>query len=159
MYSLTEDKMVIGIFTSVAGYFSPIASMCAMVIIFIFIDFVTGVWADKQRCIKEKRHFVFKSQKMWRTVYKLGFTLIAIMMAYSMNEHIFTFVDTKLPNIIAGFICGVEFWSFCENAYDISDAKVFRFMKTLFKKKISKIDDDIAQTIEDATKDKENNKA
>lgn len=55
---------------------------------------------------------------------------------------------------IAAFCCGVEFWSFLENAAVISEHPVFRWLRKFMK---IKVEDQIGMTFEEAKKDDEKN--
>ena len=57
-------------------------------------------------------------------------------MAGAIETHILDFMTLNLAKIFTGFICGVEFWSFLENAAEITDYSVFRGLKKLMKKKV-----------------------
>lgn len=84
---------------------------------------------------------VFESAKAWNTIYKLAFSLIAVSLSHYLDTKIFDFVDLKLPNMVAGFVCGTEFWSFLENAGDISEHPVFKAIRKITKRKINRVID------------------
>lgn len=128
-----------GVCASIWGAFAPIQDMLIGVFIFIAIDFVVGCIASYKRSKRRKIKWYFESTKAWNTIYKLAFSLIAVSLSYYLDYKIFDFVDLKLPNIVAGFICGTEFWSFLENAGDISEHPVFKAIRKLTKRKINKI--------------------
>ena len=108
------------------GSFAPIQDMLLGVFIFIGIDFIVGCIASYKRAKRRKTRWFFESAKAWNTIYKLAFSLIAVFLSHYLDTKIFDFVDLKLPNMVAGFVCGTEFWSFLENAGDISEHPVFK---------------------------------
>lgn len=132
-------QWISGVGAAFFGSFAPIKDMLLAVFIFIAIDFVVGVLASYKRAIREHKEFAFQSKRVWDTIYKLSFSLIAVCLAFYMNDKIFYFVDLKLPNMVAGFICGTEFWSFLENAGDISQHPVFKGISKMTKKKINEV--------------------
>ena len=42
----------------------------------------------------------------------------------------------RLANFFTAFCCGVEFWSFLENAAEISEHPIFRWLKKFMKHKV-----------------------
>ena len=47
--------------------------------------------------------------------------------------------NRELPaNVASGFACGVEFWSFLENAAQLSDAPLFRWLKRYVRRRMRK---------------------
>ena len=72
----------------------------------------------------------------WRTAQKLGFTIIALCMAFVIDTMILDFLEMKLTKLFAGFVCGVEMWSFLENTCRISDAPLLRYIKRYVKQKV-----------------------
>ncbi|MFI3248130.1 MAG: phage holin family protein [Rikenellaceae bacterium] len=123
---------------SILALFSPITPLVICVVIFIAIDFVTGVWASRRVALKEGKSWYFESEEAWRTLYKLGFSLMAIMMAWLLESYVIDFVDIKLARLFAGFVCGVEMWSFLENASQISDAPYFEWMRKYVHRRVKK---------------------
>ncbi|MFR9620679.1 MAG: phage holin family protein [Rikenellaceae bacterium] len=123
---------------SILALFAPISPLIACVVLFIAIDFVSGVWASYRVAEKEKRSWFFESEEAWRTLYKLGFTLIAISMAWLLECYVVDFVDLKITKLFTGFVCGVELWSFLENASQISDAPLFEWMRKYVHRRVKK---------------------
>ena len=123
------------------GSFAPIQDMLLGVFIFIGIDFIVGCIASYKRAKIRKTRWFFESAKAWNTIYKLAFSLIAVFLSHYLDTKIFDFVDLKLPNMVAGFVCGTEFWSFLENAGDISEHPVFKAIRKITKRKINRVID------------------
>jgi len=44
----------------------------------------------------------------------------------------------NLTRVIAGAICGVEMWSFLENASVLSDAKLFVWLRNYVRRRVEK---------------------
>ena len=123
------------------GSFAPIQDMLLGGFIFIGIDFIVGCIASYKRAKRRKTRWFFESAKAWNTIYKLAFSLIAVSLSHYLDTKIFDFVDLKLPNMVAGFVCGTEFWSFLENAGDISEHLVFKAIRKITKRKINRVID------------------
>ncbi len=128
------SAMVLSLF----ALFAPINSLVWCVVIFISIDFVSGVCASRAKARGESRRWYFESEAAWRTLYKLGFTIIAIAMAWLIDSCIIDFVDLRLAKLFTGFVCGVELWSFLENAAYFSDAPYFEWMRQYVKRRVEK---------------------
>lgn len=120
------------------GSFATIQDMLLGVFIFIGIDFIVGCIASYKRAKRRKTRWFFESAKAWNTIYKLAFSLIAVSLSHYLDTKIFDFVDLKLSNMVAGFVCGTEFWSFLENAGDISEHPVFKAIRKITKRKINR---------------------
>jgi phage-related holin len=105
---------------------------------FIGIDFVTGVAASRAERRRAGEEWYFESREAWRTVEKLGFTIIALLMAYIIDTMMLDFLRLNLTKLFAGFVCGVEMWSFLENACRVSDAPLLRYIKRYVRHKVGK---------------------
>ncbi len=123
---------------AIAALFAPISPLVVCVVVFISIDFISGVWASSRRAREKDQAWFFESQQAWRTLYKLGFTLVAIAMAWLIDSCVMTFVELRLAHLFAGFVCGVELWSFLENASQLSDAPYFEWMRQYVRRRIDK---------------------
>lgn len=131
-------KVVSCFIGGIIGFFAPVGNLILMVIEFIFVDFFIGIWASRARAKKAGRlsEWGFESLKAWRTIWKLVFAVIGIVLAYHLDELVLSFVDLHLARIFCGFICGVELWSFLENAACISNHPVFRWLSKYMGKKV-----------------------
>ncbi|MFI3282497.1 MAG: phage holin family protein [Rikenellaceae bacterium] len=125
-----------GALLSLCALFSPITHLIWCVVTFIGIDFVSGIAASKARAAREQKEWYFRSFFAWRTIYKLGFTIVAIGMAWMLDECVLTFLTLNLARLVTGFVCGVEMWSFLENAAQISDAPLFRWLQKYVYQKV-----------------------
>ena len=126
-------RCVSGLAAGAAALFAPIGPMAATTAAFIGIDFLTGVAADR-----EGRAWYFESCKAWRTVLKLALALTAIAMAWLIDRCVLGFTRLDTARLFAGFICGVEMWSFLENAAQLSDAPLFRRLRRYARRRIGK---------------------
>lgn len=124
-----------------------------MVTVFELVDFITGVIKSAVVAKRTKKRFAFESIKAWRTIYKYVFILIGIVLAEMLDKTIANESRLRFANYFTAFCCGVEFWSFLENAAVISDNQIFRWLRKFMK---FKLEDEIGITFEDAKKDEAN---
>ena len=131
-------KIVNGLILGFAALFSPIQSVVICAMVFIAIDFVTGVLASHCEAKRKGEKWFFSSHEAWRTIRKAGFVLLTITMSWLIESCILNFITLNLTRIIAGAICGVEMWSFLENASVLSDARIFEWLRNYVKRKVEK---------------------
>ena len=129
-------KIVLSALGGLIAFFAPIHPLIILVIVFVGIDFITGVWASRKRAKRDKRKWAFSSERARSTVYKTVFYVAGICLCWSLDLYALTFVDIYLEKIFAGFILGVELFSFLENAADISDHPVFRWLRKFTAKEL-----------------------
>lgn len=118
-----------GALAALAALFTPILPLVGCATLFIFIDFLTGVAADRARARAAGRSWYFESRRAWRTILKAGFIWMAISMAWLLEQCVLGFVTLHLAQLLTGFTCGVEMWSFLENAGELSDGPLFRAIR------------------------------
>lgn len=123
------------------------------VTVFELVDFITGVIKSAVVAKRTKQRFAFESVKAWRTIYKFVFILIGIVLAEMLDQTIAAETRLRFANYFTAFCCGVEFWSFLENAAVISDHPVFRWLRKFMK---FKLEDQLGMTFENAKNEKEN---
>ena len=116
----------------------PIAPLIATALVFIAIDFVTGIMASRAVARREGREWWIESRKAWRTIYKAGFTAVAIIMMWLIDHVLLGFLNLNLANLFTGFVCGVELWSFLENATAISRSPLFSWLGRWVKRRVTK---------------------
>ena len=116
----------------------PIAPLIATALVFIAIDFVTGIMASRAVARREGRDWWIESRKAWRTIYKAGFTAVAIIMMWLIDHVLLGFLNLNLANLFTGFVCGVELWSFLENATTISSSPLFSWLGKWVKRRVEK---------------------
>lgn len=125
----------------VTGFFAllvPIQGLIVCAMVFVAIDFATGIVASRIRARRAGLRWNFSSRRAWDTVTKLIFVMAGIALAWMLDSMVLTFVELHLARIFTGFICGVEFWSYLENAADITGHPVFTAVKNLLKKKVDR---------------------
>ncbi|MFZ4400609.1 MAG: phage holin family protein [Bacteroidales bacterium] len=123
-----NSNLFIKIFTFVLSYFAPIATIIHVMLIFILIDLISGIWAAK------KANIPIESSKMRKTVSKLIWYMVAVIMAHMM-ENTFAMQWSHMAQICGGFICMVEIKSVFENISKITNEPVFIKLYKLFEKK------------------------
>jgi phage-related holin len=116
----------------VLSYFAPIATIIHVMFIFILIDLISGLWAAK------KAKIPIESLKMRKTVTKLIWYMVAVIMAHMM-ECTFGLNWAHLAQITGGFICMVEIKSVFENITKITNEPVFVRIYKVFEKKAENI--------------------
>jgi phage-related holin len=129
-------KLFSGIIAALAAVLCPAATLVGVASLFILIDFITGVMASCIVARREGRKWWFESRKAWRTVFKTGFVAISIVMMWLIDRHLLEFMHLNLANIFTGFVCGVELWSFLENAATISRSPLFDWLSRWVKRRI-----------------------
>ena len=123
---------------SLCGLLCPIAPLITTATLFIVVDFITGVVASRAEARREGREWWFESRKAWRTVIKAGFVAIAIVMMWVLDYHVLEFMHLNMAKLFTGFVCGVELWSFLENAATISRAPLFEWMSRWVKRRVER---------------------
>lgn len=134
----TLYRFVSGAAAGVAALFAPVGPLVACALLFIGIDFLTGVAASRAVARREGRAWFFESCEAWRTVLKMGLTLTAIAMAWLIDSCVLDFMQLNIARLFTGFTCGVELWSFLENAAQLSDAPLFRWLRRYVRRRIDR---------------------
>ena len=129
-------KYLCGAVTGLLGLFAPVQGLILCAVAFVAIDFATGVVASRVRARRAGSEWRFSSRRAWNTVLKLVFVMAGIVLAWMLESVVLTFVELNLAKIFTGFVCGVEFWSYLENAADISGQPLFTALKRLLKKRV-----------------------
>lgn len=128
------DRFSAGWVGALATLFVPVAELTACAMFFVAVDFVTGVAADRAAARRRGEAWRFSSRKAWRTVRKAGLVMLGICMAWLIDRCVAEAMELRLANLFTGFVCGVEFWSFLENASVISGDDLFRKVRELLSK-------------------------
>ncbi len=126
------------------SYFTPIAEMVHVMLIFLAFDTISGIWASLKSGEKLESH------KLRKTVYKFVWYSIAVMACWMM-EHTFSLSWSNLSSLIAGFICFVELKSIFENITRITNEPIFMKILNIFKRKTTETIRDIAENEEENT--------
>lgn len=133
MYRLTNAAMM-----GLVALFAPVKPLILCALSFIFIDFVTGVIASRCEAKQSGERWYFSSHEAWRTIRKAGFVMLTIAMSWLIEYCVLDFMTLHLTRIVAGAICGVEMWSFLENASVLSDTKLFLWLRNYVKRKVER---------------------
>lgn len=145
------SKVIFGFLSGFLSlFFEDILPLFIAVFVFEAIDFITGIIKSRAVARRNKQKFAFESVKAWRTIYKIVFILVGIVLA-EMLDQIIVESRLRLANYFTAFCCGVEFWSFLENAAVISEHPIFRWLRKYMK---FKVEDQIGMTLEDAKDEK-----
>lgn len=124
---------------SIAGgwllaYVSPVQNFLITVAVLVLADVVTGIWAARKRGVK------FTSTVLKRTVNKIVFYPLAILLSHQMTLTFFTDfpVVENLTYMVSLFICVVEFQSNIENIGTITGIDIWTRIKEFIGSKLSK---------------------
>lgn len=149
-FNFYPAKLTAGILAGfIALFVDTLLPLFFTVMVFEVIDFVTGVIKSAVVAKRKKERFAFESVKAWRAIYKLVFILIGIMLAEMLDQTLSMETRLRFANYFTAFCCGVEFWSFLENAAVISDHPIFRWLRKFMK---IKVEDQIGMSFDDAKK-------
>lgn len=136
-FNLYPAKVVAGLVAGfVAAFVQNLLPLFVAVTVFEAVDFVTG--CIKSGVVAHRNHekFAFESVKAWRTIYKFVFILVGVVLAEMLDAIIAENTRLRFANYFTAFCCGVEFWSFLENAAVISDHPIFRWLRQFMKIKV-----------------------
>ena len=120
------------------SYFSPVKDIVHVMLIFILVDFLSGIWASRK--LGEK----LKSKKFRKTLTKFLWYTIALILSFMM-EKTFNLSWANLSAIIGGFICFIELKSIFENITVITGEPVFMRILNIIKKMGSKTIHEISE--------------
>ncbi len=130
-------KYLSGLIAGVASFFAPVEPLLVMAVAFVAVDFLTGVLADRHRARSEGGAWRFESRKAWRTITKLSFVMAGIVLAWMLDQLLLPLANLRLANLFTGFVCGVEFWSYLENATTITGEGRFAEVVEALKKRFA----------------------
>ncbi len=118
---------------------NPVVEVLIGLAVLVFVDFVSGVMASRQRAKDKGEDWMFSSDKCWKTLYKLEIIVVVVMGFWFVDHRILTMHENLyLMRYAAAFICGAELYSLIENGYDITKADVFKALLIFTQKKINK---------------------
>lgn len=129
------NKILIYVISFVCSYFSPIAPILILMLVFIGVDFVTGNIAYARRAKKSGKKYQFKSKKAWNTISKIIGVVIGAVLLFFLDNHVLDSESMMLTKGMCLLVCLVEFSSWLENMCDISNAKIFRIIKRFVNNK------------------------
>lgn len=130
-------KYLSGLIAGVMSFFAPVEPLLIMAVAFVAVDFLTGVLADRHRAHVEGGVWRFESRKAWRTITKLSFVMAGILLAWMLDALLLPLMNLRLANLFTGFVCGVEFWSYLENATTLTGEKRFAEAIEALKKRLA----------------------
>ena len=116
------------LFLLAIAYFTPIAEMVIVMLIFLLLDTISGIWASLKKGEKLESH------KLRKTVYKIIWYTVAVMLSWMM-EKTFSLSWSNLSSLVCGFVCFVELKSIFENATRITNEPVFMKILKIIKRK------------------------
>ena len=139
---MENGKILSGGAAGLAALFAPVQGLVLCAVVFVAIDFATGVAASHRKARRAGVAWSFSSRRAWDTVLKLIFVMAGIVLAWLLDSVVITFVELNLAKVFTGFVCGVEFWSYLENAAEISGQPLFRTLRRLLKRRVDKVIND-----------------
>jgi phage-related holin len=134
-------KYLWGAATGIVALLLPAKGLILCALAFVAIDFATGVAASHSLARRENTPWSFSSRRAWDTILKSVFVMAGIILAWLLDSIVITFVQLHLAKIFTGFVCGIEFWSYLENAAEISGQPLFRTLRDALKKRFDKFFD------------------
>lgn len=140
-------KWIMAVVGSLLSLFAPVTPLVLCALTFVMIDFVMGILAGRKRAARQHKDWYFSSDKAWKTVIKLTCIVVGIGMCHLIDTQIIDFMNLHLGKLFTGMVCGIEMWSYLENAMEISDAPVFRSLQKYVGKKMK---DEVGIDIENA---------
>lgn len=127
---LDFDKIWTYSFMAIMGFLEPLWVMMLWFLIFIIVDFITGIYAS---LVEGK---LITSNKMQKTVIKFIMYSTAIFLLHGIDVYLISFTKLYLARIGATLICGIELYSIFENCYRITGNPVFKILTQCTLKKI-----------------------
>lgn len=140
-------KWIVAMVGGLLSLFAPVTPLVLCALAFVMIDFVMGILAGRKRAARQHKDWYFSSDKAWKTVIKLTCIVVGIGMCHLIDTQISDFMNLHLAKLFTGMVCGIEMWSYLENAMEISDALVFRSLQKYVGKKMK---DEVGIDIENA---------
>ena len=140
-FNLYPAKCGVGCIAGLLSMFADdLKPLFQTVLIFEAVDLCTGVMKSIVVARRNNRQWAFESVKAWRTIYKVVFLLVGVYLAERLDYILADERRLRLANYFTGFCCGVEFWSFLENAAVISEHPIFLWLRKYMK---FRVDDEI----------------
>lgn len=130
MKFLDLDKIWAYALSAVIGFLEPLWVMMLWFLIFVVVDFITGIYAS----LIEGQ--LITSNKMQKTVIKFITYATAIFLLHGIDVYLISFTKLYLARIGATLICGIELYSIFENIYRATNNPVFRILTQFALKKI-----------------------
>ena len=137
----TLFRLISGATAAAAAFLLPVAPLLAAAVAFVAADFLSGIAASRAESRRRGRQWRFERRLAWRTVVKLGFVAAAVVMAHTIDCCMPDFMNIQFARLFTGFTCGVELWSFLENAAVVSRAPLFRRLGVYVDNKLKRYED------------------
>lgn len=109
-----------------AGFIMPIYSLFLATGFLVIMDLISGIYAAR------KRGEIFSSKKLGKTVTKMIWYYMAILLGYVMQVEFID--DIPVAKITAGIIASVEFTSNLENIHWITGIDFTRVIRDFINK-------------------------
>lgn len=110
------------------SYFTPIKGIVNVMLIFLLVDTLSGIWASKKAGDK------FSASKLYKVVSKFIWYTVAVMLCLMMERE-FQLYWTNLSSIVGGVICFVELKSIFENITRITGDPIFNKIVQVIRRK------------------------
>ena len=163
MFPLNLYKQMIELFKAkavwlvqlVAAFLMPIKGLIFIVVLFIILDTISGIWAAKKR--KEK----ITSHKISRVISKIALYCTALASLFTLDylligEIIGSFISIQffLTKMVAVFFVGVEVMSINENIKSILGVNLFGMLRKLLLR-AKEVKEDLVDIADVKSKDEE----
>jgi phage-related holin len=132
---MTNERIMTGGLAGGLALLAPIRGLILCAVIFVAIDFATGVAASRCRARREGRQWSFSSRRAWDTALKSVMVMAGIVLAWLLDSVVAPIATIHLARMFTGFVCGVEFWSYLENAADITGGPLFPTLRRVLKRR------------------------
>ena len=139
----------------VAAFLMPIKGLIFIVVLFIILDTISGIWAAKKR--KEK----ITSHKISRVISKIALYCTALASLFTLDylligEIIGSFISIQffLTKMVAVFFVGVEVMSINENIKSILGVNLFGMLRKLLLR-AKEVKEDLVDIADVKSKDEE----
>lgn len=130
MKFLDLDKIWAYSISATIAFLGPINVLFLWLIIFIMVDFISGIYAS---LVEGK---IITSHKLQKTVGKFVMYATALFLLHGIDVYMLPFIDLYLARIGCTLICGIELYSVFENCYRITGNPVFRILTQTTLRKI-----------------------
>jgi phage-related holin len=130
MKFLDLDKIWAYSISATIAFLEPINVLFLWLIIFIMVDFISGIYAS----LIEGNYVT--SHKMQKTVIKFVIYSTALFLLHGIDAYMITFAKLYLARIGCTLICGIELYSIFENCYRITGNPLFKILTQFTLKKI-----------------------
>lgn len=124
--------MLVGLITSVAGYFVPIKDMVHLLIFFFILDVAFGFWAARK--LRGER---FSVKIIWNHTIPRMTVSIVLMIGAFMWDMTYNVDMVSTYKIVGWFISGVLLYSIAENGYKVTKWSVFPKIGNMFKNRLN----------------------